>query len=154
GVSPGTARRRVIRGGDPDPTASSARRRRRQRLGVPGAAYFCYPPPNRGHRRDRPRLHGRLPGARETGAARLARGAGARAMRRRSGGLMLALLTAALFPGSASAHRLEAEAIIRPHKVIQVESWFETGETPRSAKVAVYRADGGTLSEGRLDDKG
>jgi nickel transport protein len=68
--------------------------------------------------------------------------------------LILALLAAALFPGSASAHRLEAEAIIRPHKVIQVESWFETGETPRSAKVAVYRADGGTLSEGRLDGKG
>jgi nickel transport protein len=68
--------------------------------------------------------------------------------------LILALLTAAFFPGSASAHRLEAEAIIRPHKVIQVESWFETGETPRSAKVAVYRGDGRVLSEGRLDDKG
>jgi hypothetical protein len=75
-------------------------------------------------------------------------------MRGRSSGLILALLTAALFPGSASAHRLEAEAIIRPHRVIQVESWFETGETPRSAKVVVYRADGRTLSEGRLDDKG
>lgn len=75
-------------------------------------------------------------------------------MRGRYRGLILAGLGALLFPGTARAHRLEAEAVIRPHRQIQVESWFETGETPRSAKVAVYREDGKVLAAGRLDKNG
>ncbi len=39
---------------------------------------------------------------------------------------------------------------------MQVESWFETGDAPRGARVRVYRADGSLLfpEPGTVDDKG
>jgi hypothetical protein len=52
------------------------------------------------------------------------------------------------------AHRLEAEARAKTVRKIQVESWFETGETPRNAKVEVFAADDQLLTEGRLSEEG
>jgi hypothetical protein len=52
------------------------------------------------------------------------------------------------------AHRLDAEARAKTVRKIQVESWFETGETPRNAKVEVFGADDVLLTEGRLSEAG
>lgn len=54
----------------------------------------------------------------------------------------------------ALAHRLEAEAVVRPFGTVQVETWFETGDSPRGARVQVFRTDGRLLTEGRCDEHG
>jgi nickel transport protein len=66
------------------------------------------------------------------------------------------LATVLLLTGteSARAHRLEAEYTVLPGKRVQIESWFETGQSAKSAKVQVFRANGELLTEGRLDAKG
>jgi hypothetical protein len=76
-------------------------------------------------------------------------------MRGRFAGLILPALLAGLFVATpAQAHRLEAEARAKIVRKIQVESWFETGETPRNAKVEVFAADNQLLTEGHLSEEG
>jgi nickel transport protein len=65
---------------------------------------------------------------------------------------MLGVLLAT--PGTAGAHRLEAEATVRSFGTVEVEAWFETGDTPKAAQVQVFRADGRLLTEGKIDDQG
>lgn len=60
----------------------------------------------------------------------------------------------ALWPSSAAAHRLEAEAVVRPGWKVQVESWFETGDAAAGARVEVFGPDGQPHSQGRLDRQG
>ena len=68
---------------------------------------------------------------------------------------LLVVLSLVFGPSSfAFAHRLEAEAIVRPFGTIQVETWFETGDSPKAAKVSVFAADGQRLTEGRCDERG
>ncbi|MFN4258605.1 MAG: hypothetical protein ACK4RK_04860 [Gemmataceae bacterium] len=71
-----------------------------------------------------------------------------------SSALPLVLGLALLLPGSAYAHRLNAECHILSGNQVQVESWFETGDIPRKAKVQVFRANGQLLTEGNLNDQG
>lgn len=71
-------------------------------------------------------------------------------MCRRVAALMIVLVGA----GRAHAHRLEAQAFLRPFGFVQIESWFEGGEVPRAAKVEVFGPDGKLLTEGRLDAQG
>ena len=66
--------------------------------------------------------------------------------------LVLASLLAA--PALAHAHALEAAAVARPGWQVQVESWYETGDSPSGARVEVYGAQGKLLAEGRLNAKG
>jgi nickel transport protein len=66
-------------------------------------------------------------------------------------GGLLVLLAAA---GTAQAHRLNAQFFVLPEHKVQIESWFENGDSPRSARVQVFRADGRLLTEGRLNEKG
>jgi nickel transport protein len=69
--------------------------------------------------------------------------------------LLLSLLTGLVAPGTARAHRLEAEYRLLPSGRVQVESWFDlTGDSPQGATVQVFRTDGELLIEGKLDDKG
>lgn len=67
----------------------------------------------------------------------------------------LTLLSLVLCPWSlARAHRLDAEYVVLPGHKVQVECWFETGDSPRAAKVQVFRAGGQLLAEGQLNDQG
>jgi hypothetical protein len=76
-------------------------------------------------------------------------------MRGRFSWLIAAALLAVLFVADpVQAHRLEAEARAKTVRKIQVESWFETGDTPRNAKVEVFAADDTLLTEGRLSAEG
>jgi hypothetical protein len=59
-----------------------------------------------------------------------------------------------LLAGEAQAHRLEAQVFVRPFGFIQVESWYETGDIPKAAKVEVFGPNDELLTTGRLDDKG
>jgi cobalt/nickel transport system permease protein len=69
--------------------------------------------------------------------------------------LLFALLAFLVFPiAPAYAHKLEAGAVLRPCGQIQVESWFEDGESAKGARVSVYRAGGQLLIEGSLNEKG
>jgi cobalt/nickel transport system permease protein len=70
-------------------------------------------------------------------------------------GSVLPLALAALFltAAPARAHRLEGEYKVLPDGRVQIESWFETGDSPRQATVRVYRPDGGLLVEGKLDEE-
>ncbi len=71
--------------------------------------------------------------------------------RRSAAVTFLALLAAA---PSVQAHRLEAEATVRPFGIVQVESWFETGDVPKAAAVEVFRGGGERLMGGKTDDQG
>ena len=53
----------------------------------------------------------------------------------------------------AQAHRLDAEAFVRPLGLIQVESWFETGEPADQARVEVFRGES-LLLAGRMGKEG
>jgi hypothetical protein len=64
------------------------------------------------------------------------------------------LLGLLLQAGSAYAHRLDAEVLLRPGGQVQVESWFSNGDKPKGAKVQVWKASGQLLTEGQLDDEG
>lgn len=52
------------------------------------------------------------------------------------------------------AHRLNVEAAIQPFGAVQVETWFETGDSPKAAKVQVFTFDGRLLTEGHCDERG
>jgi hypothetical protein len=81
-------------------------------------------------------------------------------MRRRHGALRppalpLAFLALLLPAGAANAHRLEAEYRVLPDHKVQVESWFDLGgDSPRGARVQVFRANGSLFTEGALDRQG
>lgn len=66
--------------------------------------------------------------------------------------LALAALSGTALP--AFAHRLDAQCFVRPSWQVQVESWYETGEAPRGARVEVFRTDGQLLTTGKLDRNG
>jgi len=68
--------------------------------------------------------------------------------------LLLAVVTLLCVPNPACAHRLEAEYRVLPDRRIQIESWFETGDSPQNASVKVFNAVGVLLLQGKLDDKG
>jgi hypothetical protein len=74
--------------------------------------------------------------------------------RRRCRPALLALVVILLASGSARAHRLQADYTVRPGWRVQVESWFETRESPPAARVQVFRPGGQLLTEGRLNDEG
>ena len=67
---------------------------------------------------------------------------------------LLALVALACIAGRARAHRLDAQCFVLPGWRVQVESWYETGEPPRGARVDVIRADGRLLTSGKLDKDG
>jgi nickel transport protein len=54
---------------------------------------------------------------------------------------------------AAHAHRLEAEAVLRPGWQVQVEGWYETGESADGARVEVFRGDD-VVTQGRLNKQG
>ncbi|MBY0522624.1 MAG: hypothetical protein K2R98_04475 [Gemmataceae bacterium] len=43
---------------------------------------------------------------------------------------------------------------MRPFGFVQIESWYETGDSPKDAKVEVFDASGKLLATGKIDDKG
>jgi hypothetical protein len=65
-----------------------------------------------------------------------------------------ALIVLLLLAGEAHAHRLEAQLFVRPFGFIQVDSWYETGDIPKAAKVEVFGPNGELLTTGRLDERG
>lgn len=68
--------------------------------------------------------------------------------------LALTLLGLFLASGRAAAHRLEAEARPLPDGRVQVESWFDGGDSAAGARVQVYSPSGAVLAEGTLDERG
>src|SRR5206468_2594415 len=68
--------------------------------------------------------------------------------------LLLGLLATLLTAADAMAHRLIVECHVLPGGKVQVESWFDRGGTPRSAKVRVFHAGGELVTEGGLDENG
>ena len=75
-------------------------------------------------------------------------------MRRWASTCVLVCAALAGFCDGARAHRLDAQCFVHPGWLIQVESWYETGEPPPGARVEVFRADGGLLASGKLDRRG
>ena len=75
-------------------------------------------------------------------------------MRRWASTCLLACTALAGIADRARAHRLDAQCFVRPGWLVQVESWYETGEPPPGARVEVFRADGGLLVAGKLDENG
>jgi cobalt/nickel transport system permease protein len=68
-------------------------------------------------------------------------------------GLAAAVLVLAS-PSPSFAHRLEAEYRILASRQVQLESWFETGDSASGARVQVFRPNDQLLLEGKLDDRG
>src|SRR5262249_1644338 len=73
---------------------------------------------------------------------------------RRASILLLVGTTLTANANPAFAHRLDAQCFVRADWQVQVESWYETGEAPRGARVEVFRADGRLLTTGNLDKNG
>jgi nickel transport protein len=73
-------------------------------------------------------------------------------------GRVLALtlaLSAAFGPvAEARAHRLQAACRFFPGRMVRVETWFDTGGTPRTGNVEVSQAGGEVLVKGRLSSQG
>jgi hypothetical protein len=65
----------------------------------------------------------------------------------------LALLLT-LAASAARAHRLNAEFRVLPGKQVRVESWFETGDSPKGAQVRVLGEDGEPIIQGGLSSQG
>jgi nickel transport protein len=68
--------------------------------------------------------------------------------------LPAALLLAILLPGSARAHRLNAQAFVLPNQRVQIESWFSSGEPARGARVEVFRPGRQIVASGQMNDQG
>jgi nickel transport protein len=64
----------------------------------------------------------------------------------------MALVVAA--PGTAQAHRLEADYRVLPDQRVQIESWFDQGGIPQGARVVIYRPDNQIVAEGALNADG
>ncbi len=69
----------------------------------------------------------------------------------RVGWLLLAFLVAS---SPVRAHNLEASATLELFWQVRVESWFETGDPARQARVDAFRPDGTLVTTGRLDGSG
>jgi nickel transport protein len=70
-------------------------------------------------------------------------------------GALTALALVLLGAGEVQAHRLDAQAFYFPdQKKVQIESWFDSGQVARGARVQVFRDDGQLLAEGILDQEG
>jgi hypothetical protein len=54
----------------------------------------------------------------------------------------------------AYAHRLQSGFQVTGPNTIQVESWFDTGGSPKSATVQVLHADGRSLIDGKMNANG
>jgi hypothetical protein len=65
--------------------------------------------------------------------------------------LLLAAVTLTLTARPTYAHRLEAEYRVLSDGRVQVESWFETDDSPKQAQVQVIGPDGKVRAEGPLD---
>jgi len=69
--------------------------------------------------------------------------------------LMLTALTSLLVAGPASAHRPCADYTVRADRQVQIDGWFDPGDTPmKGAKVQVFRPGQRLLAEGQMDDNG
>jgi cobalt/nickel transport system permease protein len=69
--------------------------------------------------------------------------------------MLLAAVTLFFAAGTAHGHRLDAACkVLAKDKKVAVESWFETGDSPRNATVQVFRSDKRLLVEGKLNDDG
>jgi hypothetical protein len=68
--------------------------------------------------------------------------------------LLLGLLAVLGSTRPAQAHRLEAEFAVLPGHRVQIESWFDSGGCPRSARVQVFRTNGALLTEGPMNEQG
>lgn len=71
------------------------------------------------------------------------------------GTLLLAVIT--LFPSTsaAQAHHACADYTLRPDRQVQIDGWFDPGDTPmKGAQVQVFRPEQRLLVEGRMDDNG
>lgn len=75
-------------------------------------------------------------------------------MHRRFVALTLGVLAALVTAGNAAAHRLDAEYRVLPGKMVRVESWFETGDSPKGAQVQVFREGGELLVQGGMSSQG
>jgi hypothetical protein len=69
--------------------------------------------------------------------------------------LVLSLFFVPWLAGNAEAHGMEAEYRVTPGGKVQVECWFDQGgESPRRARVEVFRSDSTVLAAGQLDEQG
>jgi hypothetical protein len=69
--------------------------------------------------------------------------------------LLVGLITHLSGAGDAHAHRLDADATVRPICKVQIDGWYSDDRRPRGATVQVYRvADDQLLTEGRMDSDG
>ncbi len=67
---------------------------------------------------------------------------------------LLALASLLLLASPALAHRLEIDCRILPDGRIEVESWFDSGDSPADAKVQVFGPGNELRCEGTLDAAG
>src|SRR5438105_4786823 len=56
--------------------------------------------------------------------------------------------------GKVEGHRLDAQAFLLPGNKLQVEAWFSSGEPARGATINVFGADGRTIADGKLNERG
>ncbi len=69
--------------------------------------------------------------------------------------LMLAALTSLFVASSASAHRPRADYTVRADRQVQIDGWFDPGDSRmKGAKVQVFRPGQHLLAEGQMDDNG
>jgi cobalt/nickel transport system permease protein len=69
--------------------------------------------------------------------------------------LMLATLTSLFAANPARAHRPCADYSVREDGKVQIDGWFDPGDTPmKGAKVQVFRPGQQLLAEGQMDDNG
>jgi cobalt/nickel transport system permease protein len=69
--------------------------------------------------------------------------------------VLLSALTTLLMASSAHAHRPRADFNLRPARQVQIDGWFDPGDTPmKGAKVQVFRPGQRLLIEGVMDEKG
>lgn len=69
-------------------------------------------------------------------------------------GLSIALPLVLLLCAPAQAHKLLAKYQVLPGARVQVESYFDTDDSPPGASVKVHRSGGALLCEGKLDTQG
>ncbi len=69
--------------------------------------------------------------------------------------LMLTALTSLLASNPVFAHRPCADYTVRSNRQVQIDGWFDPGDTPmKGAKVQVFGPGQHLLAEGQMDDSG
>ncbi len=69
--------------------------------------------------------------------------------------LMLAALASLLGASPAAAHRPCSDYTVLADRQVQIDGWFDPGDTPmKGAKVQVFRPGRQLLAEGQMDDNG